>query len=141
MVELHALDQVKSPREKLEIVVGVHKILVDGLMFPTMEEGTTQSSSADLLLPVLIYRFPSPIVLAHGSIIQANVDTLISNIQYIQRFRADSLLQGEASYCLTNLVPPTISPKSSNVVGSGNNVPRNSRPAFPKLGISRRSSP
>ena len=104
MVELHALDQVKSPREKLEIVVGMHKILVDGLMFPTMEEGTAQSSSADLLLPVLIYRFPSRIVPAHGSIIQANVDTLISNIQYIQRFRADSLLQGEASYCLTNLV-------------------------------------
>jgi len=59
MIELHGLDQVKSPREKLEIVVGVHKILVDGLMFPAMEEGTIQSSSADLLLPVLIYRFPS----------------------------------------------------------------------------------
>lgn len=105
-IELHALDQVKSPREKLEIVVGVHKILVDGLMFPAMEDGVaTQSSSADLLLPVLIYRFNPPSFAAtHVSIIQANVDTLISNIQYIQRFRADSLLQGEAAYCLTNLV-------------------------------------
>ena len=62
-VELLALDQIKSPREKLEIVVGVHKILVDGLTFPAMEEGRTQSSSADLLLPVLIYRFPSSLSL------------------------------------------------------------------------------
>src|SRR5271170_6311739 len=118
MVELHALDQVKSPREKLEIVVGVHKILVDGLMFPAMEEATTQSSSADLLLPVLIYRFPSVFASAHGSIIQANVNTLISNVEYIQRFRADSLLQGEASYCLTNLVLTPLSPHSSNKLGS-----------------------
>ena len=63
-IELHALDQVKSPREKLEIVVGIHKILVDGLMFPAMEDSAaTQSSSADLLLPVLIYRSHSPLCL------------------------------------------------------------------------------
>jgi len=58
--ELHALDNVKSPREKLEILVGVHKILVDGLTFPPTVEGeSATSSSADLLLPVLIYRYAS----------------------------------------------------------------------------------
>jgi hypothetical protein len=64
MAELRGLDNVKSPREKLEILLGVHKILVDGLMFPQEENSTTesQSSSADLLLPILIYRviLPSP---------------------------------------------------------------------------------
>jgi Vacuolar sorting protein 9 (VPS9) domain len=59
MVELRRLDEVTSPREKLEIVSGVHKVLVDGLT----SDGIThsQSSSADLLLPVLIYRFPSSV--------------------------------------------------------------------------------
>ena len=58
MVELLELDDVKSPREKLEIVLAVHKVLVDGLTFPSEDGSTTsQSSSADLLLPVLIYRF------------------------------------------------------------------------------------
>jgi hypothetical protein len=54
-VELRALNNVKCPREKLEIILGVHKILVDGLTFSG--ETSAQSSSADLLLPILIYRF------------------------------------------------------------------------------------
>jgi hypothetical protein len=64
IAELHGLDDVKSPREKLEILLGLHKILVDGLMFPHEENSIkeSQSSSADLLLPILIYRLmlPSP---------------------------------------------------------------------------------
>ena len=60
--ELHALDGVKSPREKLEILLGLHKILVDGLTFPSENSESSEtngnSSSADMLLPVLIYRFP-----------------------------------------------------------------------------------
>jgi Vacuolar sorting protein 9 (VPS9) domain len=59
MVELRGLDEVKCPREKLEILLGVHKILVDGLMFASNDE-ESQPSSADLLLPVLIYRYPPP---------------------------------------------------------------------------------
>jgi len=59
-IELHGMDDVLCPRDKLEVFVGIHKILVDGLTFPSEEEGASeQSSSADLLLPVLIYRlFP-----------------------------------------------------------------------------------
>jgi len=58
IVELHALDGVKSPREKLEILIGLHKILVDGLTFAgdNGESEVRSSSSADMLLPVLIYR-------------------------------------------------------------------------------------
>jgi Vacuolar sorting protein 9 (VPS9) domain len=105
-LEFRSLDGVYCPREKLEVLVRVHKILVDGLTFPGENGASTKPSSADLLLPVLIYRSPSPRKEADDSIIQAKAETLISNIQFIQRFRADSLLQGEASYCLTNLVPP-----------------------------------
>src|ERR1700686_2380383 len=59
MIELRELDNVRSPREKLEILLAVHKVLVDGLSFPSDDGETLQSSSADLLLPVLIYRFVS----------------------------------------------------------------------------------
>jgi Vacuolar sorting protein 9 (VPS9) domain len=58
MVELNELDNVKSPREKLEILLAVHKVLVDGLSFRSEDDDghtISQTSSADLLLPVLIY--------------------------------------------------------------------------------------
>lgn len=55
--ELRALDEVKSPREKLHILLGVHKVLVDGLTFPSEDGSSGSQSSADLLLPVLIYRY------------------------------------------------------------------------------------
>ena len=55
--ELRALDDGKCPREKLDILLGVHKILVDGLTFPSEDGTMTSQSSADLLLPVLIYRY------------------------------------------------------------------------------------
>ena len=65
IIEMHALDNVKSPREKLEILLGIHKILVDGLTFPPDNSDSTSAvggensnSSADMLLPVLIYRYP-----------------------------------------------------------------------------------
>jgi Vacuolar sorting protein 9 (VPS9) domain len=126
-VEFRSLDGVYCPREKLEILVKVHKILVDGLTFPGENDASTKPSSADLLLPVLIYRFPFTVNNANCSIIQTKAETLISNIQFIQRFRADSLLQGEASYCLTNLVPP--SPNTTpHPVGSSHRLSRNSRP-------------
>jgi hypothetical protein len=58
--EFLALDDVKCPREKLDILLAVHKILVDGLTFPDENGTTTSQSSADLLLPVLIYRYLNP---------------------------------------------------------------------------------
>lgn len=59
-VEFRSLDGVYCPREKLEILVRVHKILVDGLTFPGENGASMKPSSADLLLPVLIYRFICP---------------------------------------------------------------------------------
>lgn len=51
----------------------------------------SNSSSADLILPLLIY-----------SVVRANPPHLISHLRYIHRFRAESLLRGQASYCATN---------------------------------------
>ncbi|BGP56436.1 hypothetical protein JCM8202v2_004054 [Rhodotorula sphaerocarpa] len=52
---------------------------------------TTSSSSADLILPLLIY-----------SVVRANPPHLVSHLRYIHRFRCESLLHGQASYCATN---------------------------------------
>ncbi|SGZ21235.1 BQ5605_C021g09345 [Microbotryum silenes-dioicae] len=49
------------------------------------------SSSADLILPLLIYA-----TLQHDP-------PLPSHLKYAQRFRAESLMRGEASYCATNI--------------------------------------
>ena len=52
----------------------------------------TSSTSADAILPLLIY-----------SVVQANPSKLVSHVHFIQRFRADSLMRGEGEYCLTNM--------------------------------------
>ncbi|WAQ91609.1 hypothetical protein PtA15_14A493 [Puccinia triticina] len=49
------------------------------------------SSSADLILPILIYL-----------IIKANPSKLISNLNYANRFRYQRLVKGETDYCLVN---------------------------------------
>ncbi|ORY65625.1 hypothetical protein BCR35DRAFT_308555 [Leucosporidium creatinivorum] len=49
------------------------------------------SSSADLILPILIY-----------AVVQYN-PRFPSHLNYAQRFRAESLLRGESSYCSTNI--------------------------------------
>ena len=59
---------------------------------PTTTSTKPSTSSADLILPILIY-----------SVVQANPTHLASHLAFIQRFRAESLLLGEASYCLVNL--------------------------------------
>ncbi|KAL8287602.1 hypothetical protein RQP46_003460 [Phenoliferia psychrophenolica] len=51
------------------------------------------SSSADLILPLLIYL-----------VVQYNPPRLPSTLAYVQRFRSDALMRGEASYCLTNVL-------------------------------------
>lgn len=56
----------------------------------TASAGPT-SSSADLILPILIY-----------AVVQYN-PRLPSHLNYAQRFRAESLLRGESSYCSTNI--------------------------------------
>ena len=86
---LEQMNSDRCPRGKLQHLVEAHKIIVETLseMFPS-------SSSADEILPTLIY-----------IIITTPPETInvISNFNFIQRFRAANKMDGEAAYCLTNL--------------------------------------
>lgn len=115
--ELQRLESAmcRSPQAKLDVLVRAHKIAVEGVaQLPSIKmrdddtavEGQEKeqtarpssgkkgdgSTSADLILPILIY-----------SIVSSNPSHLASNLLYIQRFRAESLVQGETSYCLVNV--------------------------------------
>lgn len=77
------------PLGKLQHLTTAHKAIVDALS--TIKPS---SSSADEILPTLIY-----------TLITSPVEgiSIISNLNYIQRFRTASKIDGEAAYCLTNL--------------------------------------
>lgn len=86
---LAKMNEEKSPLGKLQHLTAAHKAIVDTLytIYPS-------SSSADEILPTLIYTLiTSPI---EGI-------NIISNLYFIQRFRAATRVDGEAAYCLTNL--------------------------------------
>lgn len=90
--ELQRLDseQARSPKDKLDVLVRAHKLTVDGVAALPAEAGA--GTSADLILPLLIY-----------SIVASNPARLASHLLYIQRFRAECLVQGETAYCLVNV--------------------------------------
>lgn len=86
---LERMNVERFPVGKLDQLTAAHKHIVEALqeMFPS-------ASSADEVLPTLIY-----------SIITTAPETnsVVSNFNFIQRFRASSKIDGEAAYCLTNL--------------------------------------
>lgn len=83
------MNDEKHPLGKLLHLKSAHKSIVDALsrLHPS-------SSSADEILPTLIF------TLINTRPAGINV---ISNLTFIQRFRATSRVDGEAAYCLTNL--------------------------------------
>jgi hypothetical protein len=86
---LAKMNEEKFPRGKLQHLTSAHKSIVDTLS--TIHSG---SSSADEILPTLIYTLiTSP---TEGI-------NIISNLYFIQRFRAINKIDGEAAYCMTNL--------------------------------------
>ncbi|KAL1589081.1 hypothetical protein WHR41_02128 [Cladosporium halotolerans] len=86
---LERMDDERYPLGKLQHLTVAHKSIVETLsqLFPS-------SSSADEILPTLIY------TLITSSDLDLNV---ISNLNFIQRFRASSKVDGESAYCLVNL--------------------------------------
>lgn len=117
----------RAPRDQLATLVSAHQIVVDGLsglpkihlkdeadpddasaavqsgpvgvppaeqkdQRPPLDAPAPRTSSADLILPMLIY-----------SIVLSNPRQLHSHLLFIQRFRAESLLRGQESYCLVNV--------------------------------------
>ncbi|RPA97795.1 hypothetical protein L873DRAFT_1689590 [Choiromyces venosus 120613-1] len=86
---LIGMNNLKFPLGKLSSLKQAHKAIVDWL------STHNSSSSADFILPTLIYTL----------IISPPTQdfNIISNLFFIQRFRAKKAIDGEAAYCLTNL--------------------------------------
>ncbi|WPG99266.1 Hypothetical protein R9X50_00207800 [Acrodontium crateriforme] len=86
---LQRMDDEHYPFGKLQHLITAHQSIVETLsqLFPS-------SSSADEILPTLIYTLiTSP---PEGI-------NVVSNLNFIQRFRATNKVDGEAAYCLVNL--------------------------------------
>lgn len=86
---LARMDDEHYPLGKLQYLTAAHKSIVETLsqLFPS-------SSSADEILPTLIY-----------TLITSPPETIsvVSNLNFIQRFRNSTKVDGEAAYCLVNL--------------------------------------
>lgn len=86
---LQRMDDQHYPFGKLQMLTEAHKSIVETLsrIFPS-------SSSADEVLPTLIYTLmTSP----------PETINVISNLHFIQHFRAKAKVDGETAYCLVNL--------------------------------------
>ncbi|PVU94154.1 hypothetical protein BB561_002772 [Smittium simulii] len=85
--ELLKINEFKSPRDKLICILNCCTVIFGLLKHLEGEVG------ADSFLPLLIY-----------VIVIANPTRLVSNINYISRFRAPEKLLSEAGYYLTNVM-------------------------------------
>lgn len=86
---LQRMDDEHYPLGKLQHLTAAHKSIVE-----TLSELFPSSSSADEILPTLIYTL---ITCPPEGI------NVVSNLNFIQRFRASSKVDGEAAYCMVNL--------------------------------------
>ena len=86
---LERMTEENYPLGKLQHLTEAHKSIVE-----TLSQTFPSSSSADEILPTLIYTL----------ITSAPEDmNVVSNLNFIQRFRTSSKVDGEAAYCLVNL--------------------------------------
>ncbi|KAJ4415903.1 hypothetical protein N0V85_002504 [Neurospora sp. IMI 360204] len=85
--ELLKIKSYRAPRDKIICVLNCCKVIF-GLLKHSKSDG-----SADSFMPMLIY-----------VVLQANAEHLVSNVQYILRFRNQDKLGGEAGYYLSSLM-------------------------------------
>lgn len=85
--ELLKIKGYRAPRDKVICILNCCKVI-----FGLLKNATSSDTSADSFVPLLIY-----------VVLQANPDHLVSNIQYILRFRNQDKLSGEAGYYLSSL--------------------------------------
>ncbi|KAI0802354.1 hypothetical protein GGR55DRAFT_665928 [Xylaria sp. FL0064] len=86
--DLILMNHKRYPLGKLNCLKAAHKSIVDTLSY------FHPSSSADEIMPMLIYTL---ITMPPENL------NVISDSNFIQRFRCEEKLEGEAAYCLTNL--------------------------------------
>ena len=84
------MNESRNPLGKLQLLASTHQNIVD--LLTRLHQS---SSSADEILPTLIYTLISSPTQEHPNV--------ISNLNFIQRFRSSNRIDGEAAYCLTNL--------------------------------------
>ncbi|CCU75364.1 vacuolar protein sorting-associated protein 9 [Blumeria hordei DH14] len=85
--ELLKIKTYRAPRDKIICVLNCCKVIFGLLRHSKFD------SSADSFMPLLIY-----------VVLQANPEHLVSNVQYILRFRNQEKLAGEAGYYLSSLL-------------------------------------
>ncbi|CRK18827.1 hypothetical protein BN1708_003172 [Verticillium longisporum] len=85
--ELFKIRSYRAPRDKIICVLNCCKVIF-GLLKHAKSDG-----SADSFMPFLIY-----------VVLQSNPEHLVSNVQYILRFRNQEKLGGEAGYYLSSLM-------------------------------------
>lgn len=85
--ELLKIKSYRAPRDKIICILNCCKVIF-GLL-----KHAKSDSSADSFMPLLIY-----------VVLQANPEHIVSNVQYILRFRNQEKLGGEAGYYLSSLM-------------------------------------
>ncbi len=85
--ELLKIKGYRAPRDKIICILNCCKVI-----FGLLKNAKSGDTSADSFVPLLIY-----------VVLQANPEHLVSNIQYILRFRNQEKLGGEAGYYLSSL--------------------------------------
>ena len=86
--ELLKIKTYRAPRDKIICVLNCCKVI-----FGILRNSKASDTSADSFVPLLIY-----------VVLHANPDHLVSNVQYILRFRNQDRLGGEAGYYLSSLM-------------------------------------
>ncbi|KAI0091528.1 hypothetical protein BDY19DRAFT_983844 [Irpex rosettiformis] len=85
--ELLKINHYKAPRDKLICILNCCKVIFGLIRHLQREEG------ADSFIPILIY-----------VVLKANPEHLLSNVEFINRFRNPTKLQSEAGYYLSSLM-------------------------------------
>ncbi|KAE8354088.1 hypothetical protein BDV28DRAFT_131870 [Aspergillus coremiiformis] len=85
--ELLKINSYRAPRDKVICILNCCKVI-----FGLLRNSKSSDTSADSFVPLLIY-----------VVLHANPEHLVSNIQYILRFRNQEKLGGEAGYYLSSL--------------------------------------
>ncbi|KAL8803463.1 MAG: hypothetical protein Q9182_003160 [Xanthomendoza sp. 2 TL-2023] len=86
--QLLKIKMYRAPRDKVVCVLNCCKVI-----FGFLSTSKSSDTSADSFVPLLIY-----------VVLQANPEHLVSNVQYILRFRDQEKLGGEAGYYLSSLM-------------------------------------
>ncbi|KAI5278329.1 hypothetical protein KEM52_004728, partial [Ascosphaera acerosa] len=88
--ELVKINAYRAPRDKVICILNCCKVIFGLLKHARRTDAA--DTSADAFIPLLIY-----------TVLKANPEHLVSNIQYIFRFRNQDKLSGEAGYYLSSL--------------------------------------